>query len=198
MITEVSLHHTPEGQVIGLIFRTCNFVDDNLFLCLEIAFSKTGIHHIAEQFDSTLQVFAQDSGIVDGSLMRGKGIEFGANLIKLKRYFLPIQRLCALKDHMLQEMGDTCNTWVWFITGASTHIVRHSNRLKIGHWLCDDLQTIRKTVRMKHSAVVGCGFSHGAILQGAKVLFLYSMIALGSEDCQIVLPGNISPSRRLI
>ena len=143
MSAEIGLHHTPESHVIGLVFGARNLVDNDLFFRLKITLDQARIHHIAEQLEGPLQVFTQDPRIVDCRLVGSTCVDFGADLIKLKGYLLPVQRFCALKDHVLQKVGDARNTGIRFITRTGTHIVRHGSRFKVRHRLTYNLQAIR-------------------------------------------------------
>ena len=142
MRTKIRLHHTPKSQVIGLVFRASDFIDNDFFFCLEITLNQAWIHHIAKQLDGTLKIFAQNTSIIDGGLVWGKGIDFSAYLIKFKSYLLPVKRFCALKNHMLQKVGNARDTEIGFITRTRTHVIWNSNRFKIGHRLTYYLQPI--------------------------------------------------------
>src|SRR5205085_10831140 len=116
VIPKVGLHHASKGEVIGLILRARNLVDDHLFFRLKIALCQSWVHHVTQELDGALQVFAQYPCIIDGGFVRGKGIQFGTNLVKFQGDLLPVERLGALEDHMLQEMRNACDTWVWLVT----------------------------------------------------------------------------------
>src|SRR5436305_9207341 len=110
MSTKIRLHHAPKSQVIGLVFRASDFIDDNFFFCLEITLNQSRIHHIAKQLDGTFQIFTQNTSIIDGGLVGSKGVKLSTYLIKFKSYLLPVKRFGTLKNHVLQKVGDACDT----------------------------------------------------------------------------------------
>src|SRR5579884_2488992 len=101
MVAKVCLHHTAIGNIVWLILRTCNLIDNHLFLRLKIAFFQTWVDHITEKFDGTVQVLAKHASIEDRCFMRSEGIDFSPNVVKCQGDFLPIESSGAFKNHVL-------------------------------------------------------------------------------------------------
>src|SRR5437667_5252488 len=91
--------------------------------------------------------------------MGSKSIEFGPNFVKFKCNLLPVKLLCAFEYHMFKKMRDAYDMRIIFIARASADIIRHRDRLKIGHRLTNNLQTITQSMSMKYSAI-GSSFRH--------------------------------------
>ncbi len=174
MLTEIGLHQAAHGQVIGLVFRAGDFVDDDFFLRLKIALLQARIYHIAQQFESLVQVLAEDACEKDGGLVRGKGVEFRADFVEFQRDLLPVQVFRSFKYHVFEKMGDARDTGIGLVPRAGLDVIGDGYRFKIGHRLCKDLQTVRQAVSMKHSSI-GCGFGHEVLLLYVRVLFWFSL-----------------------
>jgi hypothetical protein len=96
-----------EDHVVGRIGRRADFLQDDVFLPLQLVFVEQRFRQdVGKDIDGEGDVVFQDSGVVGGRFRRCRGVDFAADIFDFFGDLPGGAARRALESHMFEKMGD--------------------------------------------------------------------------------------------
>jgi hypothetical protein len=125
-------------QIIRLIFRGGNFLQDYISLTLHFIFIKNGFREdVGENIECQLPVIFHDAGIICRGFHARRGVDFATDIFNFFGNALGGAALGAFEGHMFQKMRNAV-FFRQFITRTRFHPNAYGRRFNVGHGVCDN------------------------------------------------------------
>src|SRR5580765_1391672 len=143
-------------DVIRIVLIHLDFFENHTALPLDVFRLKDWTEYkVAQYVQCDRKMFVENFDVEADAFFRGEGIHVSADGVHLPRNIFGRAVLCALEDHVLDEMRNAIPLWI-FLARPGLDPYSDRDRADVLHFLADDGQPIGQYFTTN----ISCFFSH--------------------------------------